>query len=278
VPNVTLWGAGRGRTTIRYYDPNDAEHVVLEAAENTVIRSLALSLPGTHPNVTVLLRAKDVSCTVRWVDFDGRFNQNSTAMMVVGSRSSNSSAMFCKFMRLNDGVWAVGSGIKLFRNQFKQILGDAVFVGLPPGAKSGTPLSTPAMGTADDGSGAGFNEFREVDGYFVRSFNGAMTYAEYNDWGLYEADAIADKMSGLVSFDHFLGPLDEAYSLLVDLVDADTGAQIEEVANVSVTIDALGLSASKDRQSNIYSFQNLASGSYEVFVTAPGYLPEIRSV
>jgi len=202
VPNVTLEGAGQEVTVLSSYQPSPEGHIGVLGADNAGLRSLTVTMPGVYPTVSTLLWIDNVNMMVEDVAFDANLNRYSTGILISGTGSSESVIRDCAFRELENGIWAVNSGVNITANHFEDILSDAVFAQRPARRKSG---DAPLLGSATMADTTGNNVFGLVDGRFVRNFSGMTILAENNDWGIYDAEAIAAKMSGSVDFQPFVG-------------------------------------------------------------------------
>jgi hypothetical protein len=273
--NVFVEGAGVDATVIEHFGDDDALHYVVTAADHTAIRDCTITLPGVYGAVATLLHLQDVSMEVSNVALDGAYNQYCTGVLVSGIGSSGSVIQDSVVAHLQDGVWAVDSGVNITRNQFDQIWRHAIFV-LPPSGKESS--ETPLLGDAAEPYSTGFNQFREVYGSFVMNMNPAETLAEYNDWGVYMREAIQAGISGTgpVDFDPWIGKALVPGSIAVEVVDAATGEYIPLDLNPLVTLNTA--STAIDAASNLYIFTPLEPGTYEIEAAADGYRPATQWV
>ena len=240
-PNVILQGAGTDQTKIQYYDAADDEHMVVNGADGAAIRDCLVTLPGFHPQPTVLLRVDDVAMTTENVVFDGNDNLFSLGMLISGTASSASIVEDCTFRRLDFGIQAVNSGVNITDTAFEGIRSDAVFVRLPDVLKAGESIETPMLGDARRTSTTGYNTFRNVFGNLVMNASTERTQAENNDWGAYDESEIASKMAGEVDFVPFLGEGDGqasggcAAAQLVDGAAPPSGRELGDALVVLAT-------------------------------------------
>lgn len=275
-PNVILEGADAdapAATTIQYYNSADANHTVLTGAEGACIRNVLITVPGVYPSEMTLLHIEDVSMCVDNVVFDGRYNQNSTALLVYGTGSSSGSVRHCVFQQLNDAVWAVDSGIDISYNLFDLILNNAIFVKLPTG-KNAKEAATPVLGI--QGEDSGHNTFGQVEGHYVFNATPNVTMAEVNDWGVYVSTEIGDKMSENVDYVPFLAKTGIISSELLCLVQNDITKAPIPSAVVGLSPGSLGRSATDDQGLSL--FPGLGGGDYVVSAEASGFIKLVMPV
>jgi len=273
VPHVSLVGAGPDLTTLRYYDENDTEHVVITAADNSAISGCTISLPDMYDDVTVLLKIDEVVMHVTDCVFDGNDNEQCTAIQVSGMGSSDSVISDCTITNVGTGIWAEFTGVTVSGNLFENISGNAVYV-LPVIAKDS---DTPYLGGFDEQGVSGMNRFRNIGGLFVQNHSGSDVHAGYNDWGVYTTEEIAAKMNGSIDFDSYLTEELSAGTLFVQLVDDTTREVITGAAIPAVVIDGGNVTATFDPDSSMFSATDL-DGTYTIEASADGYEPAERDV
>lgn len=272
VPHVAVVGTGSSdpdATTIRYFDARETEHVVMVAAENTALRDCKLTLPSSVSATVELLRVEDVTIEMNNVTIDGAFSPNALGVFITGPGSSDSVIRNCLIQRLNYGVWASDSGVNITRNHFDDIFEDAISIRRPVGKAVG---EAPLLGDAQQLATSGFNQFGSVEDTFVRNNNPAETRAEFNDWGVYDRDQISQRIAddiGDVDFEPFLGSAILAGSLVVSVVDVDTGAALNPSTNPTALAGTAA--AAYDAASGLLIFSALLPQAYTVQVSANGY-------
>jgi hypothetical protein len=140
----------------------------------------------------------------------------------------------------------VDTGVNITGNLFEGILDDAVFIRLPE-AKTKEETDVPLLGDESDPA-SGHNQFRNVLRNFVTNMSSIETRAEVNDWGIYTASEIADKVTGSVDFEPFIklnsppgdvnftGDVDasDIQSVINDALGIDTGLECDLDDNGSV--------------------------------------------
>lgn len=275
-PHVTLRGANRDTTIIQHYNANEPEHVVVSGAENTNLENFTVTLPGLHPTVTVLVQIDDVDTDVYNCILDSGDNLFSIGLLIGGKGSSTAEVRDCTVRRVQYGVQAVDTAANINHNMFEDIRRDAVFVRLPV-TKQGA-AETPLLGDQQNIATTGFNWFRRVDGMFVKNANPNRTLAEYNDWGVYTDIEIEAKVDGNVDFVPFIGKALGPGSVVVNLTDSETDAQVPATANASVTLPGLSLTGVRDAETGLFVFTGVSAGSWTVQAQAANYQAANSSV
>jgi len=270
--NVSLIGAGAEDTTIQFFDATQDQHFVMTAADNTVVSGFTITLPGVFADVVVLLSIEDVSMDVGEVILDGGFNPFSIGVLISGVNSSDSSVHDSVVKRLNDGIWAVNSAVSVARNLFEDIRNDAVFV-LPPEEKGEkqTDADTPVLGDTSQVETAGINRFRNVSGFLVRNASPTEVAAQFNDWGVYTSEEIAQALSAEVNFEPFISSEIPSGSVVIQLLDAATGEEVPDSTSPSVSIAELNLAAFRDEVSGLFILESVDSGTWTVSADAIGF-------
>jgi len=188
-----------------------------------------------------------------------------TAIKVSGAASSASIVDGCDIVDVYMGLWSENSGILITNTHFEGITGYGVFV-VPVIVKDAL---VPRLGGMDGGAPLGMNKFRNVDGYFVKNLAGVEMNADFNDWGVYSSDEIADKLSGLVHVDSFLGDGIEAGMLFIQLVD-ELGIPIPADANAQITLDGGLVTADYDANGQMFLVEGV-EGAHSLAASADGY-------
>jgi hypothetical protein len=170
VPHITLKGAGSSATFLQHFNRADSQHFVVLAAENTKLEDCTVTLPGLNADVTVLVNIDDVSMEMSNVVLDGQFCPFSVGIQVGGNGSSAGSIHDCRIVNLNDGIWAVNSGISLARNVFDTLFRFGVFI-IPPSGKALENPDVPVLGRRETMLSSGLNRFYNVQSTFI--FNGS---------------------------------------------------------------------------------------------------------
>ncbi|MBI4559568.1 MAG: DUF1565 domain-containing protein [Candidatus Hydrogenedentes bacterium] len=273
VPYVQLVGDDQATTIISHFNAADPEHVIVMAAEGTRVENLTIRFPG-NPAVAVLVEVNDVATEIANVELNGSDNPFSIGIQISGANSSASRIHDSTVKRVEYGIRAVDSSVKIARNLFQDILGDAVFVRLPEG-KQGESGETPQLGSTADAAETGFNRFRNVNGLLVQNANPAQTRAEYNDWGLYTDAEIQAKVSGEVDFKPYLGKALVLGSLSLNLVNGRTLELIPEDAGpvVQGTLNNVDWSPlAREPVSGVFYLDQLDEGTWTVSGSAEGYV------
>jgi len=273
VPNVTLRGADQDGVVIRYFDEAEDQHVVVTGAENTRLESCTVTAPGVTLEPIALVAIEDVNMEIGFVTLDGSFCRNSVGVLVSGADSSSSAVSDCLLRRLNDGVWAVGSGVAVARNTFEDIISIAVFV-RPPDDKAAGAVHTPLLGSRGLLASSGLNRFVNVGEVCVYNAGAAPVEAALNDWGVYDRDAVAAQVAGGVNVEPFVGSAVRDGSAVVQLLDAETGEHIRTRANPWVTVTERSVEAPCDLESGLFVLDDLGAGTWTVLAGADGYTPE----
>ena len=274
-PHVSLVGAGPELTTIQYYDagqiPGDGDTVVI-GAEGAVLRDCTITLPDVYETVTVLVRIDNVAMTLTNVTLDGEENPFCTAIEVAGSASSASVVDSCHIVDVYMGVWSENSSILITRTLFEDITGYGVFV-VPVIVKDAL---VPRLGGMNEGVPVGMNQFRDVDGYFIKNLSEVEVEADFNDWGVYTDAEIGDKLSGPVQMDAFLGESIASGMLFIQLID-EAGQPIPVDSNPSVSLDEGAVTADYDPDGGMFFVEGI-EGVHTLAASADGYFPLETSV
>jgi hypothetical protein len=270
MPHIALVGESSDGAIVQYYDENDSTHSVIDLAESTRLENLTVTLPGPIADVVVLVNIDEVDAALINVILDGGSSPFSIAAQISGLGSSGSSIQDSTFRNLNDGVWAVDSGVALSGNVFDAIFRYAIFV-LPPTQKQDGQPVTPLVGSAEDFTSSGMNRFREVNGRFISHLSGETIMAQFNDWGIYTAEEIALKVSDSVVFEPYLGSEIVDSSVVVDFIDSGTGAEVPDSANPRILIEALDAEAFRDMASDLFVLADVLPGTWTVQAQADGY-------
>jgi len=268
-PGIFLEGADGGGTTIQHFDLDDNEHIVVFGAQRAGLRDLTVTLPGTQGSVVTLVRIDDTATNLENVTVDGKFSPFSTGILVTAPGSSNSRIMRSTIKNIENGVWAVDSGVKIAANDFENIGDDALFVQpLVKGANAEVPLLG-AIGMADQ---TGLNRFRNIGGDFIRNVTNSTLRAAYNDWGVYTEEEIAAQLSGDVDATNFITSSLDANTIVAEVLFGPA-----DPATVTVTLDT-GVEAVRDPATGLYFFENVTPGPHTVQITAPDHFPVSRAV
>ena len=271
VPHVILEGAGFGATIIQYFEIMDPEHYVVMGADHTAIRECTVKLPGLHMAVASLIRVDNVSMEVIGVELNGVDNPYSIGLAVEGVDSSDSVIRHCYLRRLEHGIWATNTGVRIWANRFEDIFDTAVFVRRPE--KGVKTEALPILGLAEDVAASGLNQFRNVTGYCVRNLNDAEVWAQDNDWGVYTTEEVAATITGAVNVQPFLGiGLDPAPAVF-DLRQADTGDQVPPGVQVEFVIDQNVVAAWRDENTGLFLLYGLAPGTWIADIHAEDFEP-----
>jgi len=271
-PDVAVVGASPAETIIKYFNTGDETHRVMTAAARTRLSDCSVQLPAGVSETAELLRIEDVSMHVTHVLLNGNDAPHAIAVFVSGDGSSDSIIKNCTIKRLEYGIWATDTAANITRNAFQDIFEDAVFVRRPEKKAAG---ASPLLGDAGTVESSGFNRFQNVDGFLVKNMNPAVTAAEYNDWGVYEQEQIAAKVSypegGEVDFDPWLGKGLLPGTVVVQVLDSVTSGPVDPGDSPEVSLAPAGLAAARDPQSGLF-FATLTTGTYTVYASADGYV------
>ncbi|MBI4558235.1 MAG: right-handed parallel beta-helix repeat-containing protein [Candidatus Hydrogenedentes bacterium] len=277
VPHVRLVGADAddpAATVIRWFGGSD-DNVVVTAADDTALEDVRVTLPPAPiSSDVVLVRIDNVGIEVANVVLDGGFKQLSTAVLAAGLGSSASTLRDSQVVRVNDGVWATDSAMKIARNEFNQILNNAVFILLPKQGEG----DTPQIGDVTQVETTGFNRFREIANKCLFNGSDATTVAEMNDWGVYTEEAIAGKVYGPVDYVPFIGKIVLPGSLAINVLNAESSIQIGADASPEVWIPVLSLGGQRDPFSGVFFFDGIDAGNWTAEAGATGYESAVRSV
>jgi hypothetical protein len=263
-PNITLTGDDAQSTIIQF------EQYVVIGAENTVLRNCTVTVPGLHIEPVVLVDIDDVVMELDNVILDGNNNPYAAGVQISGESSSASTIHDCLIQNMNDGVWAVNSGVTLARNTFENIFRNAIFVFLTEDKQNTEPV-TPLVGTADDALGSGMNRFRRINGSFVYTTTPATVVAQFNDWGEYDPEEVADKVSEEVIFEPFFSTPIEAGSIIVQLVDEVTGDAITPDDTPTAYVASLDLWGYYEETCGLLVLDGLDEGTWTVLTEADDY-------
>jgi hypothetical protein len=276
VENATVIGAGPEATRIEHYDPNDREHVVIEAADNSRISGVRIGLPGLHPTVTVLVKIDDASMQVDNCVLDSGDNLFSIGLLIGGPDSSDTLVRDSVIQRVQYGVQAVDTAANITRNRFIDIRRDAIFIRLPETKNAKQHVETPVLGT-NDISNTGLNQFRNVNGMLIQNASLKETVAQQNDWGAYSDVEVEAKLSGPVNFEPFLGKSIGPGSIVARVLGQD-GAPVPASASPECSVPALGIAGALDPLSGNFVFTGVTEGKWMVEAKATGYASNAQQV
>ena len=271
VPSVTLSGEDAATTVIEYFSHYTSQSGLVVGADNTKLENCTVTVPGLNADITVLVTITDVSMELSHVVLDGGFFPFSVGVQVNGTDSSASTIHDCSIINLNDGVWAVDSGVTLARNTFDTIFRYAVFV-FPPSAKS-VDASVPLLGRGAEFLTSGLNRFANVTGLCVFNASSTPLSAELNDWGSYSKDEIAEYLSKRVVFDFFIGTPVPDGSIVARVVVPESEDKMPRQFKPRVFIEDLAQEAVHDENSGTYLLESVGEGQWNVSVEAKGYMP-----
>ncbi|MBI4557722.1 MAG: proprotein convertase P-domain-containing protein [Candidatus Hydrogenedentes bacterium] len=268
-PYVRVAGEGAD-TIIQYYDSKDAEHVVIEAAEDTVLENCSVTVPATVLEDVALIQVVDETMRISNVVLNGRDSPDSIGAFITGANSSASSIENCVIRHLQYGIWAADSGVNIRQNRFEWIILVGVYVDRPAGGKA---AATPILGDValEDTSGLNIFDPITVNGDCVINQSDTLTKAEQNDWGVYTEEEIQAKVSPNVDFNPWIGKSILPGTVLAEMVRGDTTQRVSSNWAPRVAIDTLVFSY--DNISSLFQLTNLPAGSYTVSGIADDYPP-----
>ena len=270
VPNVTLFGAGADSTTLEHFNANDAEHFVVIAAENTRLTDLEVDVSVLSAEPIVLVDVDNVLFEMEGVTLDGGFNPNSIGVLVEGEGSSSGSIRDSVIKNMNDGIWALDTEVEISGNTFQDIFRFALFV-LPPDTRSDSTARTPSVGDANAIDLTGLNRFRNIGDRFIWNSDAGSIQAQFNDWGVYDDASIGAKFTGDVQFEPYISSEIFDGSLIIRLLDIDTGEEVPDSAAPSVLVDENGAAAFRDATSGLFIVDAVGAGVWTARATAAGY-------
>jgi hypothetical protein len=206
-----------------------------------------------EPNVLVEIHC--ASARVDNVILDALYEPFTTGIRVSGEGSDGAAITRCQIIQMDIGIETVSSRVTITRNVF-----DAISVA----ALNVVPVCegnrTPRLGDSRSPATTGFNQFLDMGGAFITMRGDATLRAELNDWGVYDAEAVAGGMQ-------LAAPESPAVNLLyVTLEDERSGAAI-----TNATIEAAGQTFAANGN-GIYELTNIPAGAYTACVAAPGYI------
>ena len=273
-PHIRIVGSGTETTVIQHFSEDDALHYAVIAAEDTAISNCTITVPDVYGAIITLLRIQDVKMVVSNVILDGAYNQFCAGALVSGIGSNDSVIKNSDLVNMQDGIWAVDSGVNITRDLFDNIWRHAVFVLAPSSKAAG---ETPLLGS-DDHATSGFNRFGSVYGNYIMNMNESTTVAEFNDWGVYTESEIAEKIAGEGDVDYtpYLGKAAFRGSIAVEVLDSANSNPLPENANLVVTLDSQRELI--DEFSGLFLFLNPSIGMHTVDATAINYDPESEQV
>ncbi len=260
---VSLVGEDPETTILQFFDPGSTDRFVLEAGEGSEVIGIQLRTPQATTQAVDLLRVRNVSAFVEDVTFDGRDNPLSFGVFASGVGSSGTLVQNCLFRRVGFAVQAVETEAEFRNNIFRDIRADAVFVSEPLGKNAAQQTDEVPLFGDETIEGTGGNVFDNVGGQFIINNTETTVKAEKNSWGLADATAIGEKMTGPVDFEPFVAP----GQLAGTVTDATTG---DPIAGATVTIEELSLSVTT-LNDGTYAFVSVPAGSITVRVERAGY-------
>jgi hypothetical protein len=273
-PYTTIQGAGQTATIIQYYNPGDAENVVIESAAFTGLYDCTVTFPGIVSDVAVLLRVQDVSMKVERVTFDGKDQLFTIGAQFYGSGTLDSIVRHCLFYRIQYGLQSVEAQPIVTRSNFQNIRDDAIFI-REPEATNKAGANTPILGTLTDES-TGLNSFEGIGGKFIDNTSVSTTTAQMNYFGEgVNEDDIAAKMNGDVIYKPFVGKSLAAGGIFCAVWDGGSPNNAP-IKNATVTLTP-GNIVVTENTTGVYSFPAIANGSYTVTAVAPNYYGATRN-
>lgn len=240
---------------------------------NGFIIELAASLSGQGPAVLVAASDFDEFPVLIWrCLLDGSRNPNaggpgSYGVDVAGGDAYTVAVVQCIIRGLTTGLRASHSGVNATRCRFEDIAGPAVLV-QSASKQSGTTV--PILGLADFLELTGLNQFRNIGGFSVQNSTGTRVRAQMNDWGLEDANLIAQRVSGSVETRPFISKSIGPGTLVARVVNQNN-VVVPATANPACTIPALSLSGVRDSESGTFIFTSVPEAQWQVEATATGY-------
>lgn len=280
-PHTRLVGESADTTSILYGTGEITTFYTITAGEDTELRDLTVGFSEYMLFAAGLLRVDNVNARISNVRFNGLHNPASSGVFVTGEGSSQSDIRYCQFLDLQYGVYAIDTAVNITRNVFDDILGGATYVRPPSKAKLDAPMATPLLGKADNSANSGFNRFRNIRGFFVDTATADPIKAEFNDWGVYNAEEIRAKLvvatgktgsGGEVDFEPFIGKSMSilAATIVMEIRGGDTSAILPASLAPWATAGSFGLE--RDGESGLFLSAGLSGGTYRCAGGAQQYL------
>lgn len=257
-PDVELIGADGNAPEATVIQPPDAltgaEPPVVRLGEGAALLDLSVQPPQDVDESTLV----EIDCVQARVDnvvLDAGFDPFTTGLRAIGPGSSNSTVTRCVFANMDWGVDAYGSGIVVTRCVFDSI--SVAAVQADPTCSGG---ATPRLGNAANPATTGFNQMFNIGGSLVSLPSGGGLRAELNDWGVYDAQAVAGGMNVGESSGVFQD------NIQLTLTDRASG---QRILNGSIAIGGRNVTANNN---GVYNLGNIPDGTGSICVSAPGYL------
>lgn len=281
------------------------------AANDSGLANLTLRLPAdTGAAIPIIMVAGVEDVELEELVLDGGMNRDSIGVLVRGQVFDTSQIRKSEIRRVEVGVLAEDTRFRITRCLFEDILRDGIYLRPPTtkGDEGEEDFDEPDLGDEDDLEFSGFNRFRNIggfveeggspinenDAFLLRNTTGATIVAQLNDWGIYETNDIAARLSSAepghkaargakqlepAVFEPYLGKSIFPGSVFARLRDAADLTVITNAAPrlLSGAVDT-GIAPVFDAVSKLYSFTFINPGSYAVRGAAPGYLPALRAV
>ena len=303
---------GEDGVVIELPEGNLPEALVV-AANDSGLANLTLRLPAdTGAAIPIILVAGVEDVELEELVLDGGMNRDSIGVLVRGQVLNTSQIRKSEIRRVEVGVLAEDTRFRITRCLFEDILRDGIYL-RPPSTKGidnegEEDFDEPDLGDEDDLEFSGFNRFRNIggfvdeggspinedDAFLLRNTTGALLFAQLNDWGIYETNDIAARLSSAdpgdkaarvakqlepAVFEPYLGKSIFPGSVFARLRDA---ADLTVLTNASPRLLSgavdTGIAPAFDTVSKLYSFTFINPGSYAVRGAAPGYLSALRAV
>jgi len=270
VPHVGLRGMEPdSRENTRILPPAEAlQGAAVVAAESTDLRNVTIELPPDAPEGTVLVQIAGVRMVLQRAALDGGGAPGAIGIDASGPGSSESLVSHSIIERVHIGLRTEDSGLNVTRNAFRDVALHAVIVQAPEWKSSGEVPATPLLGDFARMEETGVNTFRNIGGLFVQNQTDVEVQAQVNNWGPTEEEEVAARMEGSVNFEPILkGPV-LGSSIFVTVVDAETGAAIN---NATVSLEPPSLPPLSAGTNGLYAFTPVSDGSYTINVAAAAF-------
>lgn len=302
-PEVRVKGEG-GLVVVESPFGSQPPAVVVAASESGLAK-LTVRLAANSPVSPPLVLISGVEeVELEEVVLDGGLNRHSVGVYVQNQMLETSRIHKSTLRSLEVGVLAEDTRFRITRCLFEDLLRDGIFV-RPPSSKGEHEIETPEVGDEDDLEFSGFNRFRNIggfsdgagntinenDSFLLRNTTGRLLTAQLNDWGVYESEGIAGRLSAsppggakseakaaeVVQYEPFLGKSIFPGSVFLRLKDAVSLLSLSN-ANPRLLLRGAdtGIAPGFDAVSRLYSFTFLNPDLYAALGQAAGYFSSSR--
>ncbi|HQM99455.1 MAG TPA: PASTA domain-containing protein [Candidatus Hydrogenedentes bacterium] len=277
-PATHIIGAGIGKTFLQYFDTEEKEHFVVQAAPKTALSNCTVTLPQPVSVNITLIRVTDVDIKISNCEVDGLNSPYSCGIAITGPGSSPSDIRYTTIRRVQVGIHATDTGVNITRNLFEDILECAISINTSE-EKQGGAVPVPMLGSKERMDETGFNQFRMTTGLIIDNQTEVKIQAENNDWGVYTEQEITDRIlpgQSNIDFDSFIRKALVRGTITIKLLEASSRKPLP--ANTFPSVMLNSMSGLFDPQANLFLFTDLEADNYFCKVGAEGYRTETQLI